>query len=95
MIYRFDYHEIRHFLDKELDRETPHEIATKVALAAEQMRAAGDIENNFIRRIEADERCEAIAPVGDGAKQKAIRRRMIRKHNQRMRARALRKDGDR
>ncbi len=35
------------------------------ALAAEQMRAAGDVEEQPVRRIERDQRREAVAPVGD------------------------------
>ncbi|GCC48831.1 hypothetical protein chiPu_0033187 [Chiloscyllium punctatum] len=35
------------------------------ALAAEQVRAAGDVEEQAIGRIERDQRREAVAPVGD------------------------------
>jgi len=34
-------------------------------LAAEQMRATGDVEKQAVRRIERHQRREAVAPVGD------------------------------
>ena len=42
-----------------------HEVAAQRLLAAEQMRAAGDVEQQPVRRIEADQRRVAVAPVGD------------------------------
>ena len=43
----------------------PDEIAAQIFFAAEQMRAAADIEQQAVRRIEPDQRRVAIAPVGD------------------------------
>ena len=45
-------------------------------LAAEQMGAAGDVEHEAVGRIEADQRRVAVAPVGDGIEQAAVRRRL-------------------
>ena len=41
-------------------------------LAAEQMRAAGDVEHQPVRRIEPDQRRVAVAPVGDRFEQRAV-----------------------
>ena len=46
-------------------REPRHDVAAQRLLAAEQMRAAGDVEQEPVRRIEADQRRVAVAPVGD------------------------------
>ena len=46
-------------------RKPRNQIAGQRRLAAEQMRAAGDVEQQTIRRIEADQRRVAIAPVGN------------------------------
>ena len=51
----------------------PHEIARERLLAAEQMRAAGDVEQQAVRRIEPDQRRIAVAPVGDRFEQREIR----------------------
>ena len=50
---------------KTLMREPRDQIAGQRRLAAEQMRAAGDVEQQAVRRIEADQRRVAVAPVGD------------------------------
>ena len=41
-------------------------------LAAEQMRAAGDVEHKPVRRIEPDQRRVAVAPVGDAREQPGV-----------------------
>ena len=53
-------------------REPRDQIAGERRLAAEQMRAAGDVEQQAIRRIEADQRRIAVAPVGDGFEQTPV-----------------------
>ncbi len=50
---------------KTLAREPRHDVAAQCLLAAEQMRAAGDVEQKAVGRIEADQRRVAVAPVGD------------------------------
>ena len=42
-------------------------------LAAEQMRAAGDVEEQAVRGIQRHQRREAVAPVGDGVQRLRIR----------------------
>ena len=42
------------------------------------MRAAGDIEQDAVRRIERDERRIALAPFRDGLEQPAVGRRVLR-----------------
>jgi hypothetical protein len=41
-------------------------------LAAEQMRAAGDVEKQAMRRVERHQRGEPVAPVGDGVQRLGI-----------------------
>ena len=53
-------------------REPRDQIAGERRFAAEQMRAAGDVEQQAIRRIEADQRRVAVAPVGDGFEQAPV-----------------------
>ncbi len=51
------------------EAETAHargEIVAQFLLAAEQMRAAADVEQDAVGRIDGDERRVACAPVGDG-----------------------------
>ena len=52
--------------------EPRDQIAGERRLAAEQMRAAGDVEQQTIRRIEPDQRRIAVAPVGDGFEQTPV-----------------------
>jgi len=52
------------------------------------MRAAGDIEEQTVRRVETHQRRVAVAPVGDGFEQTAIRFRIGIDHRQRRIARA-------
>ena len=40
--------------------------------AAEQMRRAGDVEHQAVRRIAGDKGTEAVAPVGDAFQQRGI-----------------------
>jgi len=47
-------------------------------LAAEQMRAAGDIEQQPVRRVERGERRIANAPIGHGREQLRVGRRVFR-----------------
>ena len=56
-----------------LRRKPSQEIACEHRLAAEQMRAAGDVQQQPIRRIEPDQRRVAVAPVGDRFEQLPIR----------------------
>ena len=53
-------------------REPRDQIAGERRFAAEQMRATGDVEQQAIRRIEADQRRIAVAPIGDGFEQTPI-----------------------
>ena len=48
--------------------------------AAEQMRAAGDVKQQPMRRIECDQRRVAIAPVGDVAQEFGIGNSVIIDH---------------
>src|SRR5262249_58170918 len=51
---------------------TPHareEIAAKIRLAAEEMRAAADIEQNAVGWIDGDERGIALTAIGNGIEQ--------------------------
>ena len=57
---------------KALLAQPRQEIAGERRFAAEQMRAAGDVEKQAVRRIEADQRRVAVAPVGDGFEQTAV-----------------------
>ena len=49
-----------------------HQVAAHFSFAAEQMRAAGDVEKQSIRRIESDQRRITVAPVGDRVQQSCI-----------------------
>src|SRR5580704_8442047 len=51
---------------KTLQPEPPHDVVAEGGFAAEQMRAARDVERQSIRRIEPDQRGVTIAPVGNG-----------------------------
>ena len=51
-------------------------------LAAEQMRAAGDVEQDAVGHIERDQRRIALAPFGDGFDQPAIGRRIFGKNRE-------------
>ena len=65
--------------------EPPHQIARQRRLAAEQMRAAGDVEQQPVRRIEPDQRRIAVAPVGDRFEQREVGMRVrIRDRDPRM-----------
>ena len=57
-----------------LPPQPPRHVLQQRFLAAEQMRAAGDIKQQAVRRIEADERRVAVAPFGDRFQQRAIGR---------------------
>jgi hypothetical protein len=57
-------------------RESREQIAGQRRFAAKQMRAAGDVEQQAIRRIEADQWGVAVAPVGHGFEQPSIRLRI-------------------
>ena len=50
---------------KALGVEPRHDVAAQRLLAAEQMRAAGDVEEEPVGRIETDQRGVAVAPVGN------------------------------
>ena len=52
------------------------------SFAAEQMRAAADIEKQSVRRIQRDQWREAVAPVGDIAEKFCVRRLVRIKHLQ-------------
>lgn len=62
----------------------PHdEIARQCRFAAEQMRAAGDIEEEPVGRIKTYQRRVAVAPVGDRFEQTAVRFEIGIHHRQR------------
>jgi len=48
------------------------EIVAKICFAAEEVRAAADVEQNAVRRIRGDQRCVALAPVGKGSEQARV-----------------------
>src|SRR5262249_56908581 len=50
------------------------QIAAKVLLAAEEMRAAADVEQNAVGRIDSDERRVALAAVGNGVEKAGVGR---------------------
>ena len=52
--------------------EPRDQIAGERRFAAEQMRAAGDVEHKTVRRIEPDQRRVAVAPIGDGFEQTPV-----------------------
>ena len=54
---------------KALRGEPADEVAAEGGFAAEQMRAAGDVEDQAVGCIEPDQRRVAVAPVGDGVEQ--------------------------
>ena len=65
--------------------QPPHQIARERRLAAEQMRAAGDVEQQAVRRIEPDQRRVAVAPVGDRFEQRDVGARVgLRDRDRRM-----------
>ena len=51
----------------------PRQIGRERGLAAEQMRAAGNVEHQPVGRLEPDQRCVAVAPVGDRFEQREVR----------------------
>ena len=51
--------------------------------AVEQMRGAGDVEQQPVRRIERDEGREAVAPIGNAFEEFCVRRFVGRHHLQR------------
>ncbi len=63
-------------------REPRDQIARERRFAAEQMRAAGDVEEQAVRRIEADQRRVAVAPVGDIFEQAPVGLRIGLHHRQ-------------
>ena len=60
---------------KSLPCKPRHDVPAHRFLAAEQMRAAGDVEQQPVRRIETDQRRVAVAPVGNRDRACAGRRR--------------------
>ena len=59
---------------------SPHpreQVGAQLLLAAEQMRAAADIEQNSIGRIGGDERRVALAPVGKGVDEARVGRLIL------------------
>jgi hypothetical protein len=69
--------------DKTLTLEPKQEIAGQRIFAAEQMRAAGDIEQQTVRRIEPDQRGVTVTPIGDRFQQTAIGLEIRLHHRQR------------
>ena len=57
---------------KALPRQRAAHHLHQRGLAAEQMRAAGDIEEQAMRGIQRHQRREAVAPVGDGVQRLRI-----------------------
>ena len=58
---------------KALPRQRTANHLHQCGLAAEQMRAAGDVEEQAVRGIQRHQRREAVAPVGDGVQRLRIR----------------------
>src|SRR5262249_37013476 len=58
-------------------RHAREEIAAKVLLAAEEMRAAADVEQNAVGRIDGDERRVALAAVGNGVEKAGVGRPVL------------------
>ena len=56
-----------------LQRKPTYEVVAECRLAAEQMRAAGDVENNAVGRVEPDQWRIAATPVRDGLEQSGDR----------------------
>lgn len=63
--------------------DPPHQIMKKFILAAEKMRAAGDIEQNPIRRIAGDKWCVALTRIGQGFEKAGISGLIFRDGSQR------------
>ena len=59
------------------------QIVAQRGLAAEQMRAAADVEQDAVGRIDGDERRIAQAPVGDGVEQAGVGGRILRHGDER------------
>jgi hypothetical protein len=59
-------------------RHARDEIIAKFLLAAEEMRAAADVEQDAVGRIGGDERRVALTPVGNGLEQARIGRLILR-----------------
>ena len=57
---------------KALRGQSRQQVAGERRLTAEQMRAAGDVEKQAVGWIETDQRCIAVAPVGDAFEQPAV-----------------------
>ena len=57
-----------------LRREAGEEVAAKCRFPAEQVGAAGDVEDEAVGQVEADERRVAVAPVGDAFEGLPVRR---------------------
>ncbi len=53
------------------------EIAAECRLAAEEMGAAGDVEDEAVRPVEGDERRVAVGGVGQALQQAEVRRRVV------------------
>ena len=54
------------------------QVVAQLLLAAEQMRAAADVEQDAVGRIGGDQRRVALAPVGDGVEQACVGRLLLR-----------------
>ena len=59
------------------------QITAERRLAAEQMRAAGDVEQDAVRHVETSQRRIAVAPVSDGFEQGRVRLRIGIRRRQR------------
>ena len=53
-------------------RHAREQVVAQLCLAAEEMRAAADVEQDAVGRIDGDERRVALAPVGDGVEQARV-----------------------
>jgi hypothetical protein len=53
-------------------RHPREEIVAKFLLAAEEVRAAADIEQNAVRWIRSDQRRVALAPIGKGIEEASV-----------------------
>ena len=85
--------------EKPKPRHARQQIVAQLLLAAEQMRAAADVEQDAVGRIGGDERRVALAPVGDGVEQARVGGLVLRHggergmHGARLRQRQARRAG--
>ena len=57
--------------------ESRKKIGEKLVFGAIKMRAAGNVEQEAVGRIDREQRRVALAPIGDGVEQAPVVRRML------------------